>query len=235
VYRRVCRETQCLEVFVVVGEGDSCCTLELFLVGLELLRVVLHLRGQQSEGLDELAVGVSCQLAGNVKEWLLEVVVAFCGDIVVLEVLFAVEVDILGLDLSVFAVHLVPAENNGDVLANANQVLVPVGNILVCDTSGHVEDDDSRLATDVIAITETAELFLTSSVPAVEDNVTQVCGKGKWVNFNTHGGHVLFLELASHVTLDKSGLSNTTIADQNKFELGDVCVSLRAQDTHYTV
>jgi hypothetical protein len=65
---------------------------------------------------------VANKLACKPQEWLLEVVVGLGGDIVVLEVLLAVERDGLGLDLALLHVDLVTAENNRDVLANADQV-----------------------------------------------------------------------------------------------------------------
>jgi hypothetical protein len=45
---------------------------------------------------------------------------------------------------------------------------VPVGDVLVCDTRGDVEHDDTALAVDVVPIAETAELLLTCRVPDVE-------------------------------------------------------------------
>lgn len=51
---------------------------------------------------------------------------------------------------------------------------VPVGNVLVCDTGGDIEHDDTALAIDVVTITQTTELLLTSSVPDVELNRTVV-------------------------------------------------------------
>lgn len=65
---------------------------------------------------------VANKLAGQPQEWLLEVVVGLGGDVVVLEVLLAVESDGLGLDLALLNIDLVTAENDGDVLANADQV-----------------------------------------------------------------------------------------------------------------
>ena len=58
----------------------------------------------------------------NLQERLLKVVVGLCGDIVVLEVLLAVECDGLGLHLSLFHVDLVATKNDGDVLANTDEV-----------------------------------------------------------------------------------------------------------------
>jgi hypothetical protein len=51
---------------------------------------------------------------------------------------------------------------------------VPVGDVLVRDTGGHVEHDDSALAVDVVSITQTTELLLASSVPHVELDLAEV-------------------------------------------------------------
>jgi len=103
---------------------------------------------------------------------------------------------------------------------------VPVGNVLVCDTRGDIEHDDTALAVDVVTISETTELLLTSSVPHVEDDLAEVLmcllvfflsllpcpisatygGETERVNFDTERRDVLLLELSSQVTLDESGL-----------------------------
>lgn len=54
------------------------------------------------------------------------------------------------------------------------KLTVPVGNVLVGDTGGHIEHDHTALAVDIVTISETTELLLTSSVPHVELNGTQV-------------------------------------------------------------
>lgn len=51
---------------------------------------------------------------------------------------------------------------------------MPVGDVLVGDTRGDIEHDDTALAVDVVAITETTELLLTSRVPDVEGDLTKV-------------------------------------------------------------
>ena len=65
---------------------------------------------------------VSDQLTGQPQERLLEVVVGLGGDIVVLEVLLPVEGDGLGLHLALLDVDLVTAEDDGDVLADTDEV-----------------------------------------------------------------------------------------------------------------
>lgn len=65
---------------------------------------------------------VADKLASQPQERLLEVVVGLGRDIVVLQVLLAVEGDGLGLDLALLHIDLVTAENNGDVLADTDEI-----------------------------------------------------------------------------------------------------------------
>ena len=51
---------------------------------------------------------------------------------------------------------------------------MPVGDVLVGDAGGHVEHDDTALAVDVVSVSETTELLLTSGVPHVELDLTKV-------------------------------------------------------------
>lgn len=67
-------------------------------------------------------LGVANKLASEPKEGLLEVVVGLGRDIVVLEVLLAVEGDGLGLDLALLHVDLVTSENDGDVLTDTDEI-----------------------------------------------------------------------------------------------------------------
>ena len=53
---------------------------------------------------------------------------------------------------------------------------MPVGNVLVCDARGDIEHDDTALSVDVISITQTAKLFLTSGVPDIELDLAKVLG-----------------------------------------------------------
>lgn len=65
---------------------------------------------------------VADQLASKPEEGLLEVVVGLGGDIVVLEVLLAVEGDSLGLHLTLLNINLVTGENDGDILADTGKI-----------------------------------------------------------------------------------------------------------------
>ena len=65
---------------------------------------------------------VADQLASEPQEGLLEVVVRLGRDIVVLEVLLAVESDGLSLDLTLLHVDLVATEDDRNVLADADEI-----------------------------------------------------------------------------------------------------------------
>lgn len=67
-------------------------------------------------------LGVANELAGEPQERLLEVVVGLGRDVVVLEVLLAVESDGLGLDFALLNIDLVAAEDNGDVFADTDEI-----------------------------------------------------------------------------------------------------------------
>ena len=85
------------------------------------------------------------ELPRQPEEGLLKVVVGLGRDVVVLQVLLAVEHDGLGLDLAVLDVDLVAAQHDGDVLADADQVPVPVRHVLVRHPGRHVEHHDRAL------------------------------------------------------------------------------------------
>jgi len=159
------------DVFLVIGQGHRCGLVQLLLVHGDLLRVDAHLRGQQSGLVGEVTVGVAkkktdvllfspffsfflsvssslClpgEFAGDVQERLLEVVIALGGDVVVLQVLLSVEVNIFRLHFAVLAVDFVAAEHDGDVLADAYQVFVPMWYTLVRDARCHIKHNDRCL------------------------------------------------------------------------------------------
>ena len=71
-------------------------------------------------------------------------------------------------------IDFVTAKDDGDVLADALEITMPVGDVLVRDTGGDVEHDDTALALNVVSITETTKLLLSGSIPDVEADGTKV-------------------------------------------------------------
>lgn len=45
---------------------------------------------------------------------------------------------------------------------------MPVGNVLVCDTGCDIKHDNTTLPVDIVAISESTELFLSGGVPDIE-------------------------------------------------------------------
>jgi len=190
----------------------------LLLVLFEQGLVDLDLRGSKSRGSDEFQSLIPDEFSGQPQERLLEVVVGFGRDVVVLKILLAVECDSLGLDLALLHVDFVATEDNGDVFANTNEIAVPVRNVLVGDAGGHIEHDDAALSIDIISISQSTELLLTCCIPHIELDLSQVRSESQWVDFDAKRGNVLFLEFACQVSLDEGGLSSTTVADKDELE-----------------
>jgi len=95
---------------------------------------------------------------------------------------------------------------------------MPGGHVLVGDTRGHIEHDESALTLDVVAIPQTSELLLASGVPHVEAYGAAICVKDQWMHLHAQSGHVPLLKLSGHVALHKGRLSATAIADENALE-----------------
>ena len=51
---------------------------------------------------------------------------------------------------------------------------MPVGDVLVGDSGRNIEHDDTALSVDVVTVTETTELLLTSGIPDIELQLTEV-------------------------------------------------------------
>lgn len=79
-------------------------------------------KGPPSQERNTHQLRVADELAGEPEEGLLEVIVGLGGNIVVLQVLLAVEGDGLGLDLALLHVNLVAAQDNGNVLADTDEI-----------------------------------------------------------------------------------------------------------------
>lgn len=63
-----------------------------------------------------------------------------------LQVLLAVKHNALGFDFPVFDIHLVAAEDDGNVLTDTDQIAMPVGYVFIGDSGGDIKHDDSTLS-----------------------------------------------------------------------------------------
>jgi hypothetical protein len=70
-----------------------------------------------------------------------------------------VESDLLALHLPVLDIDFAPHEHNGDVLADSDEVLVPLGHVLVGDPGTDIEHDDPAIAPNAIVNCESNNEF----------------------------------------------------------------------------
>jgi hypothetical protein len=128
------------EVVVLLGEREVLGFVHLLLVLVQNGLVDLHFWRSKGRSSDELQGLVADELSGEppahvrrshsrwrinkdgLQERLLEVVVGLGRDVVVLQVLLSVEGDGLGLDLALLHINLVAAEDDGDVLADSDEI-----------------------------------------------------------------------------------------------------------------
>jgi len=174
--------------------------------------------GRLRELTHKLQIGLIGQAASEPEERLLKIVIAPSAQIIILKVPLAVELDLLRFHLAVLHVNLVSNQDDRDVLANTDDVSVPIGNILVRDPGSHVKHDDGALPLNVVAIPKTTELLLTSRVPDIEGEWPTIGGKLQRVNLNAERWNVLLLEFACQVPLHQSSLTNTTITHKSEFK-----------------
>ena len=162
-------------------------------------------------------VGIN-KAAKQPDEGLLELVIALGGDVVVLQILFTMESDLLGFDLSVLHVDFVAYQDDGDGLADSGQVLIPFRHIRVSDTRAHVEHDNAAVAANIVAVAQTSELLLASGIPNVENDLSVVREERHWVNFDSDSGDVLLFVFTGQVALDEGSLADSAVTDKNELE-----------------
>lgn len=213
-------------ITVIVGKSDLLSLRDFSLHGSDLILRDGDLRGGKERSLNKGQVGIVDHAAEEPDERLLELIVALGRDVVVLKVLLAVESDLLGLDLAIADIDFVADKDDGDGLANTSQILVPLGDVGVSDARADIEHDDTTVSTDIVSIAETTELFLTSSVPNIEFDLTMICEEGHGVDLDTESGDVALLKLTSQVALHEGSLADTTVADKDEFEFRELLLLL---------
>ena len=68
-------------------------------------------------------------------------------------------------------------QNNGGFgHANSIALTVPVWYIFVRNARSDIKHDDATLAIDVVTVSKTTKLLLTSSIPDIENNLAEVLG-----------------------------------------------------------
>ena len=172
-------------VIVVIRQGLSSSRSNLgFVLGLGGV-VKVSFRRLERWRFDKHQAVVSREFTSQPQKGLLKVVVGLGGNIIVLKVLLAVKGDLLGLDLAILDLDLVSNQANGNILTDAGQVTVPVGDRLVCNATRHVKHDNSALSHNVISVTETSKLFLAGRVPDIVADGSAVGMEQERVDFDS--------------------------------------------------
>jgi hypothetical protein len=84
----------------------------------------------------------------------------------------------MGQRKAYFDINLVSAEHNRNIFTDTLKIAMPVGNVLIGNARRDVKHYDPTLALDVVAITETTELFLAGGIPHIEHDRAKVGGEG---------------------------------------------------------
>ena len=66
------------------------------------------------------------------------------------------ESDLSGFDSSVLLVDLVSDKDDGDVIADPGEVLVPLGDILVGDSGGDIEHENGGMSSNIVSFSESS-------------------------------------------------------------------------------
>ena len=99
-----------------------------------MVLIDLNFSWDKSKSVNEVKVLVSDEFLQDPDVWSIVLIIRLGRDIVVLEVSLSVESDLSGLDFSVLTVNLVSDQDNGDVIADSGQVLIPLGDIFIGDS-----------------------------------------------------------------------------------------------------
>lgn len=132
--------------------------------------LLLSLRSRWTVKVLAYQLWIANQLPSQPQKWLLKVVIALGANVVILQVLFAMEGDGLGFDFAFFDVDLISYEHDGYIFTDTDQVTMPIRYVLVGNTRSDIKHDDAALPVDVVPIAKATELFLSGSIPHIELN-----------------------------------------------------------------
>ena len=86
----------------------------------------------------------------------------------------------------------------------------------------YIEHDDGALHLNVVAIAQSTEFLLTSSIPDIEAYGTAIGMENQWMQLDTQLGDISLYKFTGHVTFNECRLTGTTIADREAFECGNI-------------
>lgn len=172
----------------------------------------------ESDILNKIEIWVTNKLSKKIQERFLELIVRLGRYIIILQVSLSVNGDLIGLDLSVLDISLVSNKTNWDIWSNLDKVIEPLQDVLVGLSACKIEHDDAALRANIVAFSELSELLLTGSVPDLNSYLSMSGVEYDLSNTGSLGWYVGLDEVSAVVSLDKGGLADSTVSDQNKLE-----------------
>ena len=103
-----------------------------------------------------------------------------------LQIFLSVVSDLLWFDLPILDIDLVPTHHCGYTLTHMLQVSVPHWHIVVRRSGRYIKHNDGTVCLDVVAVPQSSELLLTSSVPYIELDGPPAGVEHYGVNLNTN-------------------------------------------------
>jgi len=145
-------------------------------------------------------------------------IVGFGWDIIVLEISFSVESNLIGLNFSIFNISFITYKTNWYIWTYFSKVLVPLIYISIGISWGKIKHNNSTIGFNIVTFSKFSEFLLTSSVPNIKGNFTMTGTEGYSSNLSTFSWNIWLLEVTSIMSLSKCSLTNTTISNKNKFK-----------------
>jgi hypothetical protein len=129
------------------------------------------------------------------------------------------ETNLIGFDLSILNIGLVSDKTNGNIRTDLSKVLVPFVDISISVSWSEIKHDKSTISLDVVTLSQLSKFLLASSVPNVKGDLSKVGVKDNGSDLGSLSRDIRFLKVTSVMSLGKGSLSDTSVSDQDKFEL----------------
>lgn len=185
------------------------------------MRLHIDLGGLQVEVSDELEVVVAEENLGKLEEGLVEVEVPARRDVeVVGDVPREPGLERRGVDLPVLQVHLVPADDGGDVDVveggERPKLHEPPRDVLERGPGRYVEHDDGGLRVHVVHVAQHGVDLLARRVPDLENNLVHAIRvEGYCLHVCPHGCNVVLQEIPVLDSRDIGGLSHAPVPNED--------------------
>ena len=125
------------------------------------------------------------------------------------------EAYLTGFNFSVFNISLISDQTYRNIRTNFGKVLIPFVNISIGISRGKIKHNDTTIGINIVALSKLSKFLLSSCVPNIKGNLSDIGVKDNVGNLGTFGWDVWFLEVTGVMSLGKGGLTNATISNKD--------------------